>query len=203
MADLLEHKKRKRFQLLKALYDATDGGHPMKHAKMNALGAPLGFDAAETEQIALFLEGEGLLKFATMGENVELTHYGVQEVERALSAPEQPTEYFPPVINIVNVGAMHGSQLVQAGAGSTVAASVGAIDGPSVARLVAELRAAVDPAQWAEKEDAEEAEASLATIEAQARRKSPSREILRESLKTLRSVAEGTASGVAAAEILK
>ena len=62
------------------------------------LGDQLGFTPVETGQIAAYLQHEGLLKKVTF-QNVSITHWGIKEIEAALSKPDQPTQHFP-AINI-------------------------------------------------------------------------------------------------------
>jgi hypothetical protein len=119
MSETLDGKKAKRFRFLHALYDKT-GGDEHSHPSMWDIGGDLGFSRPETELMVQYLKGEHLLTFAAMGGYISITHYGVLQVEQALSAPERPTQYFPPVINILQIGTVSGSHIQQAGSHSTL-----------------------------------------------------------------------------------
>jgi hypothetical protein len=66
------------------------------------LGTELGWDKETTDLTVEYLVGEGLVKYFTMGGGIVITHPGVVEIEHALTAPDQPTHYFPPAVNILS-----------------------------------------------------------------------------------------------------
>jgi hypothetical protein len=76
------------------------------------LGDELGLSSEETDRVIEYLKEELLLTYQGLG-GISITHLGVLEVERALSNPKQETEHFPPAINVIQVGSMHGSQIQQ------------------------------------------------------------------------------------------
>lgn len=65
---------------------------------MFGAGEKLGFDRSLTDKLASYLIDEGLLEVAAMGPMVSLTHWGLKEIEEAISAPEAPTEHFPALV---------------------------------------------------------------------------------------------------------
>lgn len=85
----LNEIRAQRFGFLCAVYDETDGTTE-RMVQMNEIGAKVGFDDL-TEKNVTYLIGEGLLKWAAMGGLIELTHWGLKEVEEVLSAPDQPS----------------------------------------------------------------------------------------------------------------
>jgi len=105
----IEQKKKDRFKYLNLLYEKS-GGDKLNDQNMFGVGTELGFSEAETMAITQYLNGENLIEHTTIGGGIAITHYGVKEVEGALSHPEESTHYFPPV-NIINIHHMEGSQI--------------------------------------------------------------------------------------------
>jgi hypothetical protein len=198
MGDGLEELRAQRFAFLKELYDASEGSMRAM-VPIDAIGAKLGFDRRHSQKIADYLDGEGLLRYAAAGPQLEITHWGVKEVEEALSAPEQPTEHFPPIFvtqNYLHVETMSQSQIQQGTVGSSQAQQVD-VDG--LGELLAELRslaAALD----LNGEQRREYKADIGSAAAQLTSPRPNVPILRESLHSIRRILEGAAgAGVAAA----
>ena len=114
----IEERTRLRFQFLKTVYELTDG-NPYSYVDMWEIGENQGLNRADTQDIVTWLSNEGLLGDGSIGGGINIAHKGVQEIETALGHPKQGTRYFPPVINIVNIGTMTNSQLQQGTAAST------------------------------------------------------------------------------------
>ena len=68
-------------------------------------------------KICLYLKAEGLLDFGGMGPKVSITHEGIKEVEQVSKKPEGGTAHFP--ANVVIVGQMTDSQIIQASPGAS------------------------------------------------------------------------------------
>jgi hypothetical protein len=110
MTDELEAIKRKRFEYLLLLYKTTQGSYDtLVHTW--ELGSEVGLTRDETGRIVDYLRREGLIRTLTF-DKVAITHQGVVQIEHALSQPDKPTDYFPPV-NIVQVQQMVNSQIQQ------------------------------------------------------------------------------------------
>jgi hypothetical protein len=193
----LEELRAQRFAYLRAVYDASEGNERAM-VPMREIGETLGFDYRLSDKIVTYLDGEGLLKWAAFG-LVSLTHWGLKEVEEALSSPEDPTEHFPPYIitqNYINIGTMTHSQIQQ----GTIASSQN-IDGSqaeALRSLVADVRTLARGLELLD-EDAAELEADLTTAEAQLGSPRPKPAVLREALSSTRSILEGIAAiGLAA-----
>lgn len=198
MTDPLTEKRLQRFRLLNALYEKT-GGNELARVAMHDLGAELGFSREQVELIVQYLVGEHLVKYATMG-SIAITHYGVTQVEHALSSPDEPTEYFPPVINILNVGSITDSQVQQAGHSSSLVATVSPTDAEELRKLVAIFREQLT--QLGEQPQIADLRAQVATLDAQLQSQSPNRTIVRESLSSARSILEGMAGSLIASGLL-
>jgi hypothetical protein len=198
--DALTKKKADRFRLLNRLYERTDG---RKHSSVDMfeLGNELGMSHDEADGVVGYLVGEHLVEHRGIGREITITHYGVVEVERALSEPKEPTDYFPPVFNILNVQTMVGSQIQQGTHGSTQTQTTTNNELEAIRTLAKAVQDSLSqlPLQGDAKS---EAEAELNTLLAQLQSSKPKTSILRESLKTLRNLIEGVASNAAAAGLL-
>lgn len=194
MAMPLEERQAHRLQYLRAVYDASDGVAG-QFVKFIDVGENLGFDAKHSEELAGYLVAEGLLEWTAMGV-VELTHWGLKEIEQSLSAPNEPTEHFPPFViaqNYMHVGTMTGSQVQQ----GTTASQIGVETRVKLETLVSDLRQAFAELDLPD-EQRDEVEADLATVEAQLASPNPKPGVVRECLTSVRSVLEGAVgSGLA------
>ena len=199
MSDGLEELRARRFAFLKALYDAAEGS-TRAMVPMDDIGAQLGFDRRECDRIVDYLRGEDLLAVVAFGPTLEITHWGVQEVEEALGAPNQPTVHFPPIVvtqNYVQVATMSHSQIQQGTVGSAQVQQ--SLDVEALRQLVFDLRE-IAPALDLTAEERAEYDSDLETVTAQLASPRPKVLILRESLHSARAILEGAAgAGVAAA----
>ena len=153
-------------------------------------GGEFGWSREKTSQVVEYLGGEGLLEYKGLGGSIGITHLGVVEVEQSLADPLQGTEHFPAAINIVNIGEMHGSQIQQGTVHSQQHGQfVTAADREPLQELVNALREVLPEAGLAE-EDPRQAEAELATVEAQLSSPKPKRSFIRTSLETVRDLLE-------------
>lgn len=101
MNNLIDEKRKKRFQYLHALYEYTDGDQ-LKSIHFAKLGESIGFSPEESDQISDYLAEEGLLKLP-LGGYITIEHKGIKEIEDALSKPQDETKYFPSIIIMGNV----------------------------------------------------------------------------------------------------
>ena len=199
MNELVETKK-KRFQYLNKLHDAT-GGISHSYVSMWNLGNELGFNRDETSNIVEYLVGESLVKHVAIGGEITITHYGRKEIESALSAPENPTTYFPPVVNILHVQSMVGSQIQQGSHHSTQKMSITQNQLDAVRDFVALLKTRLSDIPL-DSDSKAEAGAEIATVEAQLQSSRPKHGILSQSLQSIRTILEGAAGSVVASDLL-
>ncbi len=138
------------------------------------------------------------MEFLTFGPTYVLTHEGVEEVEAALAAPQQPTRHFPPIViarNYIHVGSMVGSAIQQGSHGSTQLVEQ-PVDVAALRELAVDLGLALAAAGAVNGEAAGE----LAALEVQIAAPQPQRAAIRETLGSLRRVVEGAlGSGLASA----
>lgn len=195
-------KQTDRFRFLNSLYERSNG-NCRAVLDMYVIGRDIGLSKDETGIVMQYLHGEGLAAPRTLGGGIAITHSGILEVERACATPESPTDYFPPVMNILNIQTVVGSQIQQGTHSSTQSQTQSITDNglQEVKSLLAILKK--DIADLGLSLDAlTEAQAEIRTVEAQLDSPKPKLGILSESLKTLRSLLEGVASNGLAAEML-
>ena len=80
-------RQESRFQVLRALYDATDGV-TSNDADIFSVGKPLGLDREDATQILLYLSKSGFIKGTSVGGMTRLTPYGIRFVEEQLGPYE-------------------------------------------------------------------------------------------------------------------
>lgn len=140
-----------------------------------------------------------MLKIKTHEGGIVITHEGIRQVERALSSPDEPTDYFPP-INVIYVGSMHHSQIQQGTLESLQHQSSADVSRDQLLEFIEEARVRIDELSLANNQR-DEFIADLSTIEAQAKSPKPKQPIIREAIASVRLILEA-AAGQAAATIL-
>jgi hypothetical protein len=200
MSDKLNELREKRFRILNRLYEVSSGNQ-FVHVNVWDLGKEIGISHEDTNVITQYLEGEGLLEGVAMGGGIAITHYGVKQVEEALSAPTRPTRYFPPVLNIINIHRMEGSQIQQGNIDSNQIMQPTQAGLESLDRFLVLLAARL-PELNLSTDAGVDMTADIQTLEAQRSSTHPKGTIIRESLRSIRTVVEGAAGSVAATEIL-
>jgi hypothetical protein len=193
----LEELKLKRFQYLQALYEVTGGSSMTYIHTPFELGQSLGFTNDETASIDEYLRGEGLVKRLGLAGETTITHQGVVEVEAALSQPQKPTEHFPPVVNILNVQQMYGSQIQQGTTHSSQTQTIQMADLKAIGAFIEQLKPQLSGLELPA-EVLQEATSDISTIEAQIASTKPKSVILREALSSLKTILEGAAGNLVA-----
>lgn len=194
--DPLTERTLQRFRFLKYLYEVTRGcelAH-VPHAEIMQ-GATLSED--DFKATFIYLMNEGVVD-GTRG-SACLTHAGVVEVEAALSRPDKPTEHFP--VNIIHIEQMSHSQIQQGAVGSTQSGTFASLDLAAVAEFVGGLTTAL-PQLGLTGDDEAVAQSDIATIETQLSSPRPKVEIIKESLRSIRNIAEEAAGSLAASGIV-
>lgn len=109
MNNIIDEKRKKRFQFLNALYEFA-GGSRLINISYSDLGEKIGFSKEESDQISDFLSDEKLIEFVAFGGQMSITHKGILEIENARSKPQDETKYFPP-FNIFIMGNVSNSNI--------------------------------------------------------------------------------------------
>lgn len=193
----INRKKELRYLFLQRLYELTDGSELKRVAKDDVAK---GFDVSgqEAHDIWQYLKGEYLAKPVNMA--VSITHAGVVEIERALSEPDKPTQYFPPV-NIINVHQMHGSVIQQGTTNSAQKVKLTSAEKIEIDEFIKKLKLAL-PELTLTKEANSEVSADIATIEAQIGSERPKAGIIKESLLSIQRILEGAGGAILAHQLL-
>jgi hypothetical protein len=178
-----EQRQADRFRFLKRLYDIS-GADKFKQSTYQQVGADIGVSEDEASSIAHYLADKNLIRFVHTRGGIAITANGVDEVERALTNPRQPTTFFPPVINIINVATMTHSQIQQGTVGSSQSMTISGPERDAITRVLNEVREIIASVPLSPEQQAD-VEGNAATVEAQLRTSKPSRGMIREALDTI------------------
>lgn len=179
---------------MERLYEAT-GGRTLDVVSIDQLAAELGWSETDASAVVEYLNAEGLIEHQ-MGNQASITHDGVVEVEEALEHPSLPTQHFPAVNLVLVQGSVVGSQIQAGAVGSEQRQELGLLQQrEQITRFLAELRTALATAA-VEDEDRAAANADNTSVEVQLASPRPNEAVVREGLRSLRSVVENlVASG--------
>jgi hypothetical protein len=196
----ISERKLQRFRFLKYLYERTSGSTNVG-VTYEEIAEAVGLSRRDLLDTSTYLAQEGLIEANTGA--CTLSHTGVVEIEAALSQPDRPTAHFP--LNIIHIEQMSHSQIQQGTVGSTQSGTFTSLDLGAVAEFVRELKAQLSQLGLAGDDEAV-AQSDIATIETQLSSPRPKVEIVKESLRSIRNIAEGAvgsmiASGVVAGVI--
>lgn len=195
----IEQNKEKRFQYLHLLWEKTDGSI---HARENGneLGDLLGYPREETVKIVQYLVDEYLVKRAGLSFLIEITHEGIKEIEEALSSPDEPTHYFPPV-NIINIHHMEGSQIQQGTVSSSQSGSFITENKNDIETFLNILKNKLPDLNLGV-DDKTVINSDIDTVEAQLSSSRPKSSIVKESLKSIQRILEGASGALVAQQLI-
>jgi hypothetical protein len=191
----LEQKKKNRFLVLNKMYELSDGSSNICFLP-EELGEILGFSEEQTENILDYLQKERLVEhWGKLGPYV-ISHFGIKEVEEAKENPEQSTEFFPPINVIQNYGTITG--LLQGNSHSSLTINFASENKEALNEIISSLNILKDSIQLIP-EMMDEFIADIQTLEAQNNSPKPKGTIVREALKSVRTILEGAVSGIGTA----
>lgn len=199
----VEEKETDRFSFLRKMYEKkTRSG--IQVLNTYEIATEVGFNRNEAELIVDYLEGEGLLTTHNDGwEMISITHFGILEVEQALSSPNEPTAHFPPVVNFIQVEQMHNSQIMQSSTGNLQTLLSSGHDLAKLGKFVEIIESRFSELDFQSIDEQNEALAEIQTIKTQISSPKPKEIVIRESGKTLRNILEGMTGSLLASELLK
>jgi hypothetical protein len=204
--DDLRNTQARRFAYLKHLYDQwfkVPRGNTQS-APATAVDAALGLTRQEGDRIETYLRNRNLIELVSYGpRTLSITAFGIDYVERALASPDRPSEFFLP-INILHIESVTNSQIQQGTNQSTQSGQWAGVSGEELRRLTHEIRLAFGSLELSH-EHRQDVDAHVETLDAQARASKPNHAIVRQTLKSLYSIAEQTGAELIAmklAEIL-
>ncbi len=195
----IEEKNRKRLEFLKLLYEKSQGIRLPVHTE--DLASELNFTEVETHTLAKYLHDKGLIKLSNL--TSQITPDGVNEIEAALSKPDESTEYFPPVNIINNYGSMHNSQIMQGSNRSNQTFDLNEETLKNLEKFIELFEKRFSELEFKSENDEKETIAEIQTIKAQVKSPKPKEMVIKESRKTLRNILEGMTGSILATELLK
>ena len=202
----IDKRQANRLLVMKAIYEASGGSEQNSVSGQDLLN-DLGLSDEELGDACKYLQGEHLITTTrTMWGHltpyiINITHWGIKEMEQSLQAPTKPTEHFPPAISIIHIEGNNIGSPIQSG-------SPGASQEVTLEINLGEvrdfLRKLEEAAPNLELPDAEgrELTAEIATLRAQVDSPKPKRQIVRESLRSIRTILEGAAGNLSATGLL-
>ncbi|MBN8575247.1 MAG: hypothetical protein J0M05_15135 [Candidatus Kapabacteria bacterium] len=199
MNEKIREIQERRFQFLHKLYELSEG-NDLFSIDAFELGNQLGYSHDETNRIDNYLRGEFLVE-GVAGTRISITHHGIVEVETALSKPNEPTTYFPPV-NYIHVEQMIGSQIQQGTNQSSQVLTYTNNDIEAILKFVTDLKKQI-PELKLNAEIKAEVESDISTIESQAKSPRPKPTIIKECLLSIKTILEGIAGNVIAAMLMQ
>ncbi len=189
----IEQKDINRFKFLKYLYDKVDGSSS-EPVEVFKTGEELGFDRTITSKIVEYLCNEYLIEYFAGSPDINITHSGVKEIEEALKNPEEQTEHFPPAINIININSMNNSVIQQGTNASFQSVEFREEIKKDIEQLIIELQK-IKKNFNKHSNELTEFQSQLDTLKSQLKSPRPIPIIIKETLKSLRSLIEGVAAG--------
>lgn len=193
---------------MKAIFEAADGVESEVVHIASTIPQELGLSNRELQDACDYLIGEGLIvsRIRAAGPpvhiGVQLTHLGITEMEQSLQAPNRPTEHFPPAVSIIHVGGdVIGSAIQSGSPGAQQEVTIGDINLDSVRDFLGQLEK-LAPDMNLPVEESQQLTAEIATIRAQIDSPRPKKQIVKESLHSVRTILEGAGGSMAATGLL-
>jgi hypothetical protein len=206
LADI-EKRRADRLRVMKAIFDASEGSEGTFVSGAELLDT-LGLTDQELGDVCKYLEGEHLITTQQTlwghwtPHTIQITHWGIKEMEESARAPHEPTQHFPPAVSIVNVhGSVIGSAIQSGSPGAQQDVSVGDLDLGAVGKFLQEFDARAAELNLPSPQ-AEELAAEIATLRAQVDSPKPKKNIIRESLHSVRAILEIMSGSAAAVGLL-
>ena len=132
---------------------------------------------------------------------IQITQQGLQEIKKAMQEPRQPTEHFP-AINFIHIGGDVSGSAIQSGSpGAHQQVSIGDLDLNPIREFLRQFDASVGELTLPADKTAELA-AEIDTVKAQVSSPKPKRNIIKESLNSVRAILEITSGSAAAVGLL-
>lgn len=198
-----------RLRVMTEIFEAAHGNRH-EYVQIDPIREKLQLSDEEMADACNYLEGEGLIE-ALPGlwgrdfpQTVTLTHWGIREVEQSQEHPEEPTEHFPSLVSVTQIfhGDVVGSPIQAGSPGATQTTTIGDLNLDRVRQFVERYEEA-EQSLGLEAEEAAEAQADIATIRAQLDSPRPKPEIIRQSLRSVRTILEGATGSLAASGLLE
>lgn len=204
----IESRRANRLRVMKAIFDDSEGIETVVVRTTPHLQKRLGLTDQELADACNYLIGEGLVVPKLAVEEfpapigVQITHWGIKEMEQSLEAPDQPTQHFPPAISVINIhGPVIGSAIQSGSPGAQQDVSIGDLDLGAVHEFLDQFDVQVADLDLPSPA-AQELAAEIATVKAQLSSPKPKHHIIKACLTTVRAILENASGGVTATGLL-
>jgi hypothetical protein len=206
----IDERRAVRLRVMNAIYEASGAS---EHTLVSGaqLMEDLGLSDEDLADACKYLEGEHLIKpRGGMWEHLtpfrlNITHWGIKEMEQSHQAPGEPTQHFPPLSVVYVNGNVIGSAIQSGSPGAHQEVTFGDLDLSAVSKFLSEYDAR-SADLGIPSPQAEELAADMDTVRSQLKSPRPKKSVITESLRSARSILEIAAGGagtVALQEILK
>ena len=182
---------QKRFRFIKKLYKKTNA-NTINEANMNEIGKGLSLSKDEIDTVTKYLEGEGLLKYSSMGGGISITHYGIKEVEHALSAPQMPTDHFPAMVNITNIETMQNSSIQQGTIASSQVVTSTVQQNKDFEKILNDIKVEISKLNLST-QDKNDIELQIATLDNQCKSSRKNTAVINGTIDTMKTILKGAA----------
>lgn len=203
----LEQKRVIRTRFMQWLYAITNGDElVLANPRDSEFATEYDFD--EVQSAIKYLEGENLVKpHWTIGRSLphlEISHFGVLEVEEGMSNADTETEHFV-AFNSLNVtvvhGDLHATQFQQGVSNSNQTLIMSSEDTESAKAILEAIKENIGGLGVPE-DVKSELESDLLVVERELLKRSPRAVILRSCFETMRQIIVSASSGIAVQRIL-
>lgn len=187
----LDILNQKRFSFIKKLYEKTNA-NTINEANMNEIGKELSLSKDEIDTVTNYLEGEGLLEYSSMGGGISITHYGIKEVEHALSAPQTPTDHFPAMVNITNIETMQNSSIQQGTIASSQVVTSTVQQNKDFEKILNDIKVEISKLNLSA-QDKNDIELQIATLDNQCKSSRKNTAVINGTIDTMKTILKGAA----------
>lgn len=196
----IKQKKEARYNFLNKLYEITNGDSAYM-VNMWELGKELNFNRVLTSNIVDYLIDEYLIESRALGGGIAITHDGIVEIEKLHNNPDSASEHFP-AINMIHIENMTNSAIQQGASNSNQSIIFSENNKRDLITVIEELSKIKDKL-FSDKDQTDELEAELNTLQSQVESPKPKKIIISESLKTIRNLIEGVAGNMIAPSVIE
>lgn len=201
----IERRRANRLIVMNAIYEASGASENTSVTGQELLDS-LGMSDEELADACNYLKGEHLItEIKTLWGHlspyaVSITHRGIKEMEKSLQEPAESTQHFPP-LSVIHIEGDVISSPIQSGSPGATQQVTSTVDLRKVTEFLNRLQA-VTPELHLPEAETRELSAEIATLKAQVESPKPKKQIIRESLGSVRTILEGAGGNLAATGIL-
>ena len=197
--EMIERQQALRFAFLRRVWEIVEG-NTFDAVKAESLGEELRLSEDEVFHVTQYLVNEGLLEYSDIGGiNVNITHWGIKEVERALTKPDESTNHFLPM-NVIFANSISNSPIQQGNVDSIQATTL-ANQREDILLFLEQLRRELSQIDL-DQTQRQVIEASADAVNGQMNLPEPNEALVREGLRSIRNALEQAVGSAVAAGLL-